>query len=104
MPPIYPPESEPHKLLDYQYGHNNLDGKPMTIMLAAGPFTTEDNLDYAPLQALIDEAKQSRPDVLILVRSTLRARNGDSVKLKKSSLNQHLLDYSSDRSSTPTIL
>lgn len=67
MPPIYPPESEPQKLLDYQHGPQNLDGKPMTVMVAAGPFTTEDNLEYAPLQALIDEARRTRPDVLILV-------------------------------------
>lgn len=67
MPPIYPPETDPHKLLDYQYGPNNLDGRPMSIILASGPFTTEDNLDYAPFEALIDEARRSKPDVLILV-------------------------------------
>lgn len=39
---------------------------PMAIMVAAGPFTTTDNLDYAPLIDLLLEAKRLRPDVLIL--------------------------------------
>lgn len=39
---------------------------PVTIWVAAGPFTTTDNLDYAPLQDLLRAARTSVPDVLIL--------------------------------------
>ena len=41
----------------------------MTILVAAGPFTTSNNLDYAPLNDLLSVARKLKPDVLILVSS-----------------------------------
>ena len=38
-----------------------------TILTAAGPFTTTDDLTYAPLAALLTRASLERPDALVLV-------------------------------------
>lgn len=40
---------------------------PVTLMTAAGPFTTTDDLTYSPLTALLAKAKEVRPDALVLV-------------------------------------
>jgi DNA polymerase alpha subunit B len=39
---------------------------PLNIIIASGPFTAEDNLDFEPLQALCDKAEESMADALIL--------------------------------------
>lgn len=39
----------------------------LRVMLAAGPYTTHDNLDYEPLTELCQRARDSKPDVLILL-------------------------------------
>ena len=36
-------------------------------MVAAGPFTLADDLDYAPLDALLSVCRRQRPDALVLV-------------------------------------
>jgi DNA polymerase alpha subunit B len=54
-----------------QYGEK-MQGQPMSIHVAAGPFTVDDNLDYEPLQALMEVAEKERPDVLILVSPEFR--------------------------------
>lgn len=41
-------------------------GKPLSIVMAAGPYTTSDNLDYEALKDLLLKALESQPDVLIL--------------------------------------
>jgi len=40
---------------------------PLTIVAAAGPFTTTANLSYQPLADLLDSLRSSPPDVLILM-------------------------------------
>lgn len=40
---------------------------PQSIITAAGPFTTSDNLYFEPLDDLVTEINQSLPDVVILV-------------------------------------
>lgn len=55
------------ELLEYSYG-TKLAGSPSAIVTASGPFTLDADLDYAPFDALIEEIKRSRPDVVILVR------------------------------------
>ena len=57
-------------MLNYQ--HNSakyLSGQPMSVVVVCGPFTVDDNLEYAPLQALLEEMSNIRPDLLILVSS-----------------------------------
>lgn len=39
----------------------------MSVAVAAGPYTVDSDLSYAPLAALLDNAADERPDVLILV-------------------------------------
>ena len=39
---------------------------PLNIMVASGPFTAEDNLDFEPLQALCEKAGESKVDALLL--------------------------------------
>ncbi|OCT45177.1 DNA polymerase alpha subunit B [Cladophialophora carrionii] len=39
---------------------------PLNIIVASGPFTAEDNLDFEPFQALCDKAEESMADALIL--------------------------------------
>jgi DNA polymerase alpha subunit B len=52
-----------------QFHHSKLyqSGAPLNVITAAGPFTTSDNLDYAPLTDLLWKTLKSKPDVLILV-------------------------------------
>jgi DNA polymerase alpha subunit B len=40
---------------------------PLTVLLGAGPYTTDDNLDFEPLHALCSQAADSYADALILV-------------------------------------
>ncbi len=40
-------------------------------MVAAGPFTTSDNLDMEPLHDLLGVVRRERPSVLVLVSSRL---------------------------------
>ena len=37
------------------------------MMVAAGPFSSKDNAEYEPLQALLDHCSQRPPDVLVLL-------------------------------------
>ena len=57
----------PQDLMDYHHGDTKLGGRPLSVMVAAGPYTTDDNLDFIPLDALISEARSTKPDTLILV-------------------------------------
>ena len=38
----------------------------LTWFVASGPYTTEDNLDFSPFQALLDTAAEAHVDVLVL--------------------------------------
>ncbi|KIJ54843.1 hypothetical protein M422DRAFT_200787 [Sphaerobolus stellatus SS14] len=38
-----------------------------SVSIASGPYTSELNLDYTPFQSIIDEAKNTKPSVLILL-------------------------------------
>ena len=42
--------------------------KGFTMMVAAGPFTTNNKLDYEPLNGLLETVRNERPGVLVLVR------------------------------------
>ncbi|GAA5868785.1 hypothetical protein JCM3774_003893 [Rhodotorula dairenensis] len=68
MPPIDATYTPPSSLLEKQYGTGpkQLGGNPMSVLVAAGPYTLESDLEYEPLEALIGLAKQEKPDVLIL--------------------------------------
>jgi DNA polymerase alpha subunit B len=56
--------------------------RPLTIYIASGPYTTDQNLDFAPLHTLLDNAATARADAVILLGPFLDAehpsiRSGD---------------------------
>ncbi|CAM9546649.1 unnamed protein product [Chrysoparadoxa australica] len=61
------PASSPVELMRYNHGPSHCGGKPLSVIVAAGPFTTRDNLEYLPLNDLLVVAKKTKPDVVILV-------------------------------------
>ncbi|WWD17758.1 hypothetical protein CI109_102199 [Kwoniella shandongensis] len=50
------------ELLSFQHGEK-LSGQPLSLMTAAGPFTLDDDLSYAPLDALVNVVRDERPDL-----------------------------------------
>ncbi|KAJ1436126.1 DNA polymerase alpha/epsilon subunit B-domain-containing protein [Ochromonadaceae sp. CCMP2298] len=65
--PPPPCTTSPAKLLEYHHSKLHQGGAPLSVVTAAGPFTTSDNLDYQPLQDLLVNVLKTKPDVLILV-------------------------------------
>ena len=55
------------KLLEYHHSNLYQGGSALSVVTAAGPFTTSDNLNYQPLQDLLIKVLETKPDVLILV-------------------------------------
>ena len=66
-PPSALSQTPVSELLDDQHG-DKLSGQPISILVASGPFTLDNDLSYAPLEALIGVVRDGRPDVLIMVR------------------------------------
>ncbi len=58
---------DPNELLKYQYSKSFQGGAPLSVVVAVGPFTTSDNLEYEPLRELLGKMLDKKPDVLILV-------------------------------------
>lgn len=67
MPPMELPASLPKDLMEYHHSDMKLGGRALSVMIACGPYTTDDNLDYIPFEALINEARKTKPDTIILV-------------------------------------
>jgi DNA polymerase alpha subunit B len=64
-PPL--PKAAPAKLIDQHHSTLLQGGKPLSVTVAAGPFTTADNLNYEPLEQLLSKALVDKPDVMIFV-------------------------------------
>jgi DNA polymerase alpha subunit B len=43
------------------------EDQPLTVLMASGPYTTEDTLDFSPFQALCKQAEELKADSLILL-------------------------------------
>ena len=73
MPPINATYTRPSDLLDFQYGTGpkKLSGGPLSVVVAAGPYTIDRDLDFAPLAALVESIGKERPDLVILVSLVL---------------------------------
>lgn len=69
LPPPDASYTEPSKVLEWNYGtgKGQLGGEPMGVICAAGPFTVDTDLMYEPLGALLEQAIEAQPDVLLLV-------------------------------------
>ncbi|KAJ9119956.1 hypothetical protein QFC24_005439 [Naganishia onofrii] len=65
MPP--PLEMERTPLPDMLAMQERTGGQPVEVMLAAGPYTLDADLEYAPFEALVEAAIRDRPDVLLLL-------------------------------------
>ncbi|CAG8441915.1 2519_t:CDS:10 [Ambispora gerdemannii] len=66
--PLLPmPVTSTAEIMSYNYGKARLNGEEMTVIVAAGPFTTESNLNFEPFAQLMENMKSIRPDVLILM-------------------------------------
>lgn len=74
MPPMDATLTKPSELLKFQHGTaaKELGGSPLSVIVAAGPYTLDSDLDYEPLKVLLSLVAKERPDLLILVRSSLR--------------------------------
>ena len=53
----------------------SLDGKPLLIISASGPFCVVDDLEYDPLNDLGEEIQRHKPDVLILTGPFVDTQN-----------------------------
>ncbi|KAJ6268673.1 dna polymerase [Bipolaris maydis] len=88
LPLLNPPATKPDELdaINARYldtPDSDPDNvRPLTLMIASGPYTTEQNLDFAPLHAFLDKAAEAYADSIILVGPFLDAehpqiRSGD---------------------------
>ena len=55
------------QLHKFHTGKTFMDGHELSLVVASGPFTTDDNLEYQPLADLVQYARDKVPDVLVLV-------------------------------------
>lgn len=72
MPPILDPHyTKPSQLLKKQYGtdRRELGGSPLNVIVAAGPYTVDADLEFEPLEVLLEQVGKEKPDVIVLVRS-----------------------------------
>jgi hypothetical protein len=61
------PMSSPAKLLEYHHNNRHYQsGQPLHIIVAAGPYTTSENLLYEPFEALLTHIIRVKPDVVVL--------------------------------------
>ncbi|USP81953.1 dna polymerase alpha primase associated subunit [Curvularia clavata] len=88
LPLLNPPATKPEELdaINARYldtPDSDPDNvRPLTLMIASGPYTTDQNLDFAPLHAFLDKAVEAYADSIILIGPFLDAehpqiRSGD---------------------------
>ena len=68
LPSLQPPASTPMELDVHNDRLTSTSGEvgALNMMVASGPYTTDTNLDFAPLHALLERAQETRADVLVL--------------------------------------
>ena len=65
--PHSPAQTTVADLMKYHHGDRFQSGTPLKVVVATGPFTCSDNLEYQPLIDLVGTAiEKSKPDVVIL--------------------------------------
>ena len=75
-PLIMPPPAS-HTLDSLKKFNELSQSKDMQLMIACGPFTTDDSLSYQPLKDLLEVVKRDRPHGLILMGPFLDQLNQD---------------------------
>lgn len=81
LPMLNPPATRPEELdaintrfLDTPDSDPD-NARPLTMMIAAGPFTTDQNLDFAPLHTFLDNAATACADTILLLGPFLDAEH-----------------------------
>lgn len=81
LPLLNPPATKPSELdaiharyLDTPDSDPD-NARPLTMMVAAGPYTTDQNLDFAPLHTFLDNAAAAYADTIILLGPFLDAEH-----------------------------
>jgi DNA polymerase alpha subunit B len=58
--------------------HDLQDGQPLKLLTACGPYTTSDNLEYAPLMDLMAIIRAQKPDVVIMSGPFVHISNAET--------------------------
>lgn len=81
LPLLNPPATKPDELdsINARYldtpDSDPSNPRPLTMMIAAGPYTTDQNLDFSPLHAFLDNAAENYADSIILIGPFLDAEH-----------------------------
>lgn len=81
LPLLNPPATKPEDLdaINARYldtpDSDPANARPLTMMIAAGPYTTDQNLDFAPLHTFLDNAAAAYADTVILLGPFLDAEH-----------------------------
>ncbi|KAF1352930.1 DNA polymeras-like protein alpha/primase associated subunit [Lizonia empirigonia] len=81
LPLLNPPATSPEDLdaINARYldtpDSDPDNARPLTMMIAAGPYTTDQNLDFAPLHTFLDNAAAAYADTIILLGPFLDAEH-----------------------------
>lgn len=81
LPLLNPPATSPEDLdaINARYldtpDSDPDNARPLTMMIAAGPYTTDQNLDFAPLHTFLDNAAAAYADTIILIGPFLDAEH-----------------------------
>ncbi|UPX14756.1 DNA-directed DNA polymerase alpha subunit pol12 [Ascochyta rabiei] len=81
LPLLNPPATKPEELdaINTRYldtpDSDPDNARPLTMMIAAGPYTTDQNLDFAPLHTFLDNAAAAYADTIILLGPFLDAEH-----------------------------
>ncbi|KAL4802094.1 DNA polymerase alpha subunit B N-terminal-domain-containing protein [Aspergillus unguis] len=66
-PPLLPPAVSSIPTIESTNERVSEDGLPLNVMIASGPYTADDNLDFEPLKEICQKAAESYADGLILM-------------------------------------
>jgi DNA polymerase alpha subunit B len=81
LPLLNPPATKPSELDHFNTRYLDTpdsdpdNARPLTMMIAAGPYTTDQNLDFAPLHTFLDNAAEAYADTIILLGPFLDAEH-----------------------------
>jgi DNA polymerase alpha subunit B len=81
LPLLNPPATKPEELdaINTRYldtpDSDPDNARPLTMMIAAGPYTTDQDLDFAPLHTFLDNAAAACADTIILLGPFLDAEH-----------------------------
>lgn len=66
VPKLPMPSSLPSEIAAINERLEDSTSMPLNVMIASGPYTADDNLDFEPFQAICDKAAENMADALIL--------------------------------------